>query len=393
MNTKVFVLKKFKETGRISTEDEKMISEAADVIRSGGLVAFPTETVYGLGGDAFNKESTLKIYTAKGRPSDNPLIVHISDVSFLSSITNEIPSIARVLMDRFWPGPMTLILKRNVRFPKEISGGLDTVAVRYPSHPVANMLIAQAGVPIAAPSANLSGRPSTTSARDCVEDLRGKVDVIIDGGSSGIGLESTIIDVSGIDKATDDLSLINRPVLLRPGAITMEMIEEVLNLKMALDDALKGPLSKDTKPRAPGMKYRHYAPRARMVLISPKTQKDPEEASKKVAQQIPAIIQKIRQDYHKIALMVSSECLELLNVSSRDPKKETKVLMDPTPCLMDMGSVHDPEKMAHDVFNDLRECDRLGVDFIIAEGYPEKGLFLAIMNRLKKAAAWEIIEI
>lgn len=393
METRHFILKNYKETGRIFGTDVLMIEEAAGIIRAGGLIAFPTETVYGLGGDALNPESSLRIYRAKGRPQDNPLIVHISDLSSLKSITKEVPKEARLLMENFWPGPMTLIFKKADIVPVQTSGGLDTIAVRYPSHPVAQMLISKAKVPIAAPSANLSGRPSCTCASDCIEDLEGKVEVIIDGGPSVIGLESSIIDISSMseDEAPENIGNARDrgPILLRPGAITREMMEEALKEKVSYDPAILGPISKDIRPSAPGMKYRHYAPKASMVLVSAKNEQDPKNIVRKIAQNIPFIIEKASQNYRKIALLCTAECIEILGIGKSGDIVPGKAKIS----LMDMGSIQDPEKIAHDIFNDLRECDRMGVDFIIAQGLPEEGLYLAVMNRLKKASAFKIIEV
>ena len=236
------------------------IEEAAAVIRSGGLVAFPTETVYGLGGSALDPEASRKIYAAKCRPSDNPLIAHIAGFDALPELAAEIPETARILMRLYWPGPMTLVFKKTDAVPYEITGGLDTVAVRMPSHPVARALIQAAGVPVAAPSANASGRPSPTRAEHVAEDMDGRIDMILDGGEVGIGLESTIIDVSG-----------SQPSLLRPGFISEEMLAQVLE-NLTVDDASMGPVGSDMHPKAPGMKYRHYAPRAQMTIVRGGTQ-------------------------------------------------------------------------------------------------------------------------
>ena len=228
----------------------KSIKEAACILQKGGLVAFPTETVYGLGGDALRSEVSGKIYAAKGRPSDNPLIVHIADCQAVEELAMDISEDARRLMDAFWPGPMTLIFKKKECVPKETTGGLDTVAIRFPNHPVAMALIRESGVYIAAPSANVSGRPSPTKAEHVAEDLAGRIDMIIDGGSVEIGLESTIIDVSA-----------EEPVILRPGYITKDMIEKVI-AKVEIDKAiLEEHMHENLVAKAPGMKYKHYAPK------------------------------------------------------------------------------------------------------------------------------------
>ena len=248
------------ETKRITVTDsdrikEEELEEAARILREGGLVAFPTETVYGLGANALDEEAAKKIYAAKGRPSDNPLIAHISSPEELKPLAAEIPDMAKKLMDCYWPGPMTLVFKKTDLVPYGTTGGLDTVAVRMPSDPVAKTLIRLAGVPIAAPSANSSGRPSPTTADHVWQDMEGKIDMIVDGGPVGIGLESTIIDVTG-------------PVamILRPGAITIEMVRETLG-EAEMDPAILGPMKEGEHPKAPGMKYRHYAPKAPLTLV------------------------------------------------------------------------------------------------------------------------------
>ena len=230
------------------------LREAAEFIREGKLVAFPTETVYGLGGNAYDSTASARIYAAKGRPSDNPLIVHISEFEEIKPLVKELPDVAKALADRFWPGPLTMILDKSDAIPKETTGGLDTVAIRMPSHIIANMLIKEAGVPIAAPSANASGRPSTTKAEHVIEDLSGRIDMIIDGGSSDIGLESTIVDLT-----------VKPALILRPGYITIEMLREVIP-DIEYDRAVLKRIKDDTiVAKAPGMKYRHYAPKGELT--------------------------------------------------------------------------------------------------------------------------------
>ena len=254
MNTKVVRIKEEEKT-REALEKNPGLLEAAEILRNGGLVAFPTETVYGLGANALNEEAAKKIYAAKGRPSDNPLIAHISCMEELPAIVKEIPEAGRKLAEKYWPGPLTMIFPKKDIVPYGTTGGLDTVAVRMPSDPVANCLIHLAGVPVAAPSANTSGRPSPTKAEHVIEDMDGKIEMVIDGGAVGIGVESTIVDVSG-----------EIPTLLRPGAITIEMLRETLG-QVDIDPVILGPVSGDIKPKAPGMKYRHYAPKADMTLV------------------------------------------------------------------------------------------------------------------------------
>ena len=234
--------------------EEKWIEEAGQILKDGGLVAFPTETVYGLGANALDEEAAAKIYSAKGRPSDNPLIVHIADFSDLEKIVEEVPEEAKKLADAFWPGPLTMIMRKNEKVPYGTTGGLETVAVRMPNHDTALKMIRAGGGFIAAPSANTSGRPSPTMASHVAEDMNGKIDMILDGGSVGIGLESTIIDLS------EEI-----PTILRPGFITQQMLADVIG-RVEIDAALIDNNSK-VHPKAPGMKYRHYAPKANMILI------------------------------------------------------------------------------------------------------------------------------
>lgn len=263
------------ETKRIIIEDrnhikDEELKEAASILRSGGLVAFPTETVYGLGGNALDEDAARKIYAAKGRPSDNPLIAHVSCVEEVAPLVKEIPEAGRKLMEAFWPGPLTMIFPKSEKVPYGTTGGLDTVAIRMPDDPVANRLIALAGVPVAAPSANTSGRPSPTTADHVWQDMNGRIEMIIDGGPVGIGVESTIVDVSSAV-----------PAVLRPGAITMEMLAEVLG-EVSVDPAILGPLSADVRPKAPGMKYKHYAPKADLTLVEPETGTERESGAEQV---------------------------------------------------------------------------------------------------------------
>ena len=368
MNTKIYRLDGYIRTGKLTTEDLEKLAEAAAILAGGGLVAFPTETVYGLGGNALSPEAAAKIYAAKGRPSDNPLIVHIASMEELEPLVSAVPEGAARLAARYWPGPMTMIFPKSGIVPDETTGGLSTVAVRYPSHPAANALIRMAGVPVAAPSANRSGRPSTTKAAHCVEDLDGRVDAIIDGGDSDIGLESTIIDVTG-----------THPQLLRPGAVTLEMIEETLHDKVTEDAALLGPLGAEVRPKAPGMKYRHYAPKAPMILVTG-------EDENRVAEEMLRQILKKKEEGRKTALICSGACLERIRQLSGNSIEEDTVIR----CIADREA---QEQWAHELFESLREMDETDAEFIIAEGCSEQQLGRAIMNRMKKAAAWQIIEV
>lgn len=332
-----------------------IINKAADIIRSGGLVAFPTETVYGLGGDGLNPSAAEKIYAAKGRPSDNPLILHISDISQLTPLVSEIPENAVKLYEKFWSGPLTLIFKKSNAVPYETSGGLDTVAVRFPKNIIAQRLISASGTPIAAPSANTSGRPSPTRASHVLYDLGGKIDIILDGGACDFGLESTIVDISG-----------KTPCLLRPGAITLEMLREVLG-EVDIDKAVTDRLESEELPKAPGMKYTHYSPNADVIIV----QGDREKIAQKINEMIAESDIRL-----KIGVIATEE--------NKYSYKGCEVLV--------AGSINEPEKIASNLFKLLRKCDYHGIDRVYAEGLAENELGLAIMNRLKKAAGYRIIK-
>lgn len=339
------------------TEREDSIKRASDILRAGGLVAFPTETVYGLGGDGLNKAASGKIYAAKGRPSDNPLIIHIGDRGALGDLIREVSEPARKLMDAFWPGPMTLVFPKSDRVPKETTGGLDTVAIRYPSHPVALRLLKESGVYIAAPSANISGRPSPTSARHVIEDLNGRIDMILDGGAVDIGLESTIIDVTG-----------EHPVILRPGYITKEMVEQVLSDVMVDPAILAERKQEKLVAKAPGMKYKHYAPKGQLFLV---------EGAKEtlVIERINALVAEAQRKGLKAAVIATEE-----SASSYY-----------TGLVKVMGSRLEEETVARRLFAILREMDDLEIDVIYSESFRRQELGQAIMNRLLKAAGYQII--
>ena len=347
------------ETKRVKIEDtarihDRELLEAAEILREGGLVAFPTETVYGLGANALDEEAAKRIYAAKGRPSDNPLIAHISCMEELPAIVKEIPEAGRKLAEKYWPGPLTMIFPKKDIVPYGTTGGLDTVAVRMPVDPVANCLIHLAGVPIAAPSANTSGRPSPTKAEHVIEDMDGKIEMIIDGGAVGIGVESTIVDVSG-----------DVPTLLRPGAITMEMLRETVG-RVEIDPAIQAPPSADLRPKAPGMKYRHYAPTAPMLLV------EGPEAS------LGLIRLAIMAEAHGLRTGV----IALKATVDHFPKGGNFVIHNGGATL---------EAYAGTLFHDLRAFDSEGVDLILGEGVREDQMGLAIMNRLRKSAGHNII--
>ena len=331
--------------------EKEALARAAEILRNGGLVAFPTETVYGLGGNGLMREASMKIYAAKGRPSDNPLILHISEREDLNSIVRYVPEKAEKLMSAFWPGPMTLIFEKKECVPYETTGGLDTVAVRMPEHEGARKLIASAGVPVAAPRPHASGRPSPTSAEHVKEDLSGKIDMIIDGGSVGIGLESTIIDL------TEEV-----PVILRPGYITSEMISGIVG-EIALDSALESADVSSVSPKAPGMKYRHYAPRAQMTVYEGKMSEVIEKING-MASRYPA---------SKVGILATEETKEYY------PHGQVVVA----------GS-REGHTISQGLYGALRKFDHLGVEVIFSECFSGEEKSEALMNRLLKAAGHRI---
>ena len=405
------------ETKRIIIEDrnhikDEELKEAASILRSGGLVAFPTETVYGLGGNALDEDAARKIYAAKGRPSDNPLIAHVSCVEEVAPLVKEIPEAGRKLMEAFWPGPLTMIFPKSEKVPYGTTGGLDTVAIRMPDDPVANRLIALAGVPVAAPSANTSGRPSPTTADHVWQDMNGRIEMIIDGGPVGIGVESTIVDVSSAV-----------PAVLRPGAITMEMLAEVLG-EVSVDPAILGPLSADVRPKAPGMKYKHYAPKADLTLVEPETGTERESGAEQVtgaeqktgAEQVTGAEQKngagqktgadrntgadpeTGLDETQLQAMIC-KVRELSREKIEAGYKVGVICTDESRgCYTDgevrsIGARKSQASVAHNLYALLREFDDLGVDYIFSESFPKDHLGQAIMNRLSKAAGYKIVKV
>ena len=362
------------ETKRIVIEDrnhikDEELKEAAGILRSGGLVAFPTETVYGLGGNALDEDAARKIYAAKGRPSDNPLIAHVSCVEEVAPLVKEIPEAGRKLMEAFWPGPLTMIFPKSEKVPYGTTGGLDTVAIRMPDDPVANRLIALAGVPVAAPSANTSGRPSPTTADHVWQDMNGRIEMIIDGGPVGIGVESTIVDVSSAV-----------PSVLRPGAITMEMLAEVLG-EVSVDPAILGPLSADVRPKAPGMKYKHYAPKADLTLVEPE---DVDRENGLDEKQLQAMIGKVRE-LSRGKIEAGCKVGVICTDESRHCYTDGAV--------RSIGERKSQASVAHNLYALLREFDDLGVDYIFSESFPKDHLGQAIMNRLSKAAGYKIVKV
>ncbi|MDO4438034.1 MAG: L-threonylcarbamoyladenylate synthase [Eubacteriales bacterium] len=396
METKIFRLNEYINSGSLSEEDIEKLKQAGEILKKGGLVAFPTETVYGLGGNALLKDASKDIYAAKGRPSDNPLIVHISDMDELPQLVESVPEMAVKLAVKFWPGPLTMVMKKSDIVPYETTGGLDTVAIRMPEHKVANMLIKLSEVPVAAPSANISGRPSPTSAEHCIEDLSGRIEAIVDGGASAIGVESTIVDLSG-----------EVPVLLRPGAITVEMLKECLQREVMLDPALEKPLDKNIRPKAPGMKYRHYAPKAPMIIIqSEYSSGDSEtdnmseadkkfefdEGLKKITECAIRNIEEKCAEGLKLGIICSDETMDIYMHEINDQSGKLHSYRDKLE-IMSAGQRANEITIAHNLFAVLREMDERAVDFIVAEGFSQKKLGYAIMNRMKKAAGQHVINV
>lgn len=331
------------------------LDAACQILKNGGLVAFPTETVYGLGGDALRADASARIYEAKGRPSDNPLIVHIAKVDDMERIALTVPDSARKLAAAFWPGPLTMVLDKSGLVPYSTTGGLDTVAVRMPANRIALELIGRSGVYVAAPSANTSGRPSPTKAEHVWEDLNGKIDYVIDGGRVGIGLESTIIDLTG-----------EIPLILRPGAVTKSMLEQVVG-QVEYDPAVVSrEVREDVVARAPGMKYRHYAPKGKMVIV--------EGTQENVVARINHLIwQKTGESVAVIASQETKGCYPGAQVCC-------------------VGSRKDEAQVAASLYDVLRRMDDLGVKWIYAESFDSEELGQAIMNRMFKAAGYCIVD-
>ena len=327
------------------------IKAAAKIIRDGGLLAIPTETVYGLGADALNEDAVLRIFLAKGRPQDNPLIIHVPDASWLERYCENVPQEAYALAERFWPGPLTMILPRRPIVPLRTTGGLETVGVRCPNHPVTRAIIAAADVPIAAPSGNTSGRPSPTCIGDMIEDMDGKIEGMFDGGPCAVGVESTIIDLTCMP-----------PRLLRPGGLPLEALENVLG-HVDVDKAVVSLLKEGERPKAPGMKYRHYAPKAPVTVVTG----DPAASAQYIRAHLPA----------GAGVICFTEFKSLFSGHS----------------IHDLGPAGDKEEQARRVFDALREFDHETVTEIYAQCPDTAGLGLAVSNRLKKAAGFHVIEV
>lgn len=399
---------------------DSSLSEAAQCLKNGGLVAFPTETVYGLGADGLNPEASKKIYVAKGRPSDNPLIVHIADMKALVELAYANEK-AYALAHAFWPGPLTIILPKKDIVPKETTGGLDTVAIRMPSHPAALSLIRQSGVYVAAPSANISGRPSPTKAEHVVEDMNGRIDYIIDGGPVGIGIESTIVDLSG-----------EVPTILRPGYITKKMLEEMIG-EVIMDPALERPVEMEAKgvhPKAPGMKYTHYAPKGELTLVeignSHLTHRDCDiMPDNKEEYRMLSNVLVINGQTNEKAMSNRDECqdtdIEMRNnendedrvnavvvkirelagkkreqgfrVGIMAPKETVSLYEGFADVVVCVGDRSEQSTIAAGLYAALREFDDKGAEYIYAESFRGEGLSYAIMNRLLKAAGQRVIHV
>jgi L-threonylcarbamoyladenylate synthase len=349
MKTKVAVLSE-------ENLDKDIIMDAATVIKNGGLVAFPTETVYGLGANALDKDAVEKIFIAKGRPQDNPLIMHVGDFN-INPYVKKIPTMAKKIMEKYWPGPITLIFEKSDIVPNVTSANLPTVGIRMPSNNIARELILAAKTPIAAPSANISGRPSPTDVESCIEDLSGRVDYILGGENSEVGLESTIVDCT-----------VEPICILRPGAITIEMLREI-DKETYIDPAILSKPSSDFKPKAPGMKYRHYAPKAPVKIIRGDI--------KKTIAKINEIVLNSIEHEKKVGIIATDETKECYKNG----------------IVVSLGSRNNLEEIGQNLFKVLRSFDAIEVDLILCEAFEEQGVGIAIMNRLKKSAGFDIVQV
>ena len=332
--------------------DKDSIALGAEILREGGLVGMPTETVYGLGANALNPQAVRSIFEAKGRPGDNPLIVHVSCMEEVAPLVREIPKAAQKLMDAFWPGPMTIILPKAACIPTEVSAGLDTVGIRLPASDAARALIAAAGCPVAAPSGNRSGRPSPTTAQHMLEDMDGRIPLILDGGACEVGVESSVIDATG-----------EVPIILRPGGITPEMVEEVLG-RVEVDEHVMSPLAEGEAVRSPGMKYKHYAPQAKTVIF---------EGSDE------AVVAAICARYD--AAEAAGERVAILGFDEHDFGARNRISLGRASC---------PQEAAARLFAALRELDERGDTLALCEAVDMAGIGLAVMNRMGRAAAFDI---
>lgn len=337
---------------------EKELKKAADILKNGGLVAFPTETVYGLGADALNPRASIKIYEAKGRPSDNPLIVHIASPNQMDVLARDIPDEAYKLASVFWPGPLTIILNKKENVPSETTGGLDTVAIRLPASKIAKDIIEASGGYIAAPSANASGRPSPTKAEHVIEDLDGKIDMIIDGGKSTLGLESTIIDLSA-----------KQATVLRPGCITKSMLENIIGHVEYDNAVLQKNMDENIIPKAPGMKYRHYAPEGSLTIYEGNIEKVTKEINNKAKEYIDA--------GKSVGIIATEETKHFYKYG----------------IIKVVGSRSDEDSIAAGLYGVLRDFDDIHAEYIFSESFEGDDLGQAIMNRLLKAAGYNVVNV
>lgn len=346
MDTKVYY---------IDENNENIIKEAANYIKDGKTVIFPTETVYGIGANALDKKACEKIFRAKGRPQDNPLIIHVADKD-ISEYVESVPDEAKLLISNFWPGPLTIILKKKDIIPSEITGGLRSVAIRMPEGEIARKLIKESGVPIAAPSANLSGKPSPTTIEHCIRDLSGRVSMIIGGVECKYGIESTVVEVEN-----------GAVTILRPGEITFEMMKD-LGLNVEIDPTIMETLI-DVVPKAPGMKYKHYAPDSEMTIITGE--------NLNVIEYINNKTEKLISEGKKVGIISTTENLDFYTKGT----------------VLNIGSRNNLSEVASNLFDILRSFDKINIDYIFSEGFTEEGVGLAVMNRLKKAAGHKIIKV
>ncbi|GAA0358202.1 L-threonylcarbamoyladenylate synthase [Bacillus horti] len=355
-HTKHFIIHNYQNESVDNLIKHAQIQQAATFLRAGETVAFPTETVYGLGANALSDIATGKIFEAKGRPSDNPLIVHIAEQNQLVDIVDNIPPLAIKLMEHFWPGPLTLVLPKGKKVCKSVSAGLDTVAVRIPQHPIALALLKACQLPIAAPSANRSGRPSPTTAEHVLEDLSGKIAGVVDGGAAGVGLESTVVDVTG-----------KVPMILRPGGVTMDQLRHVVG-EVLVDPAITDSDQKHGDeafiPKSPGVKYQHYAPKGQMWLVSE------DFGLEKMRERLQALVKRDREAGYRVAVLTTDEGVDQYTADH----------------VVSLGQRNNLDSVASKIYASLRTCDQMGIERIYAEAFPKSGVGMAIMNRLLKAA-------
>ncbi len=339
--------------------EQELIDEAVNILANGGLVAFPTETVYGLGADAYNVTAVTNIFKVKGRPMDNPLIVHIASPSMLDYVAIDVQEYVFDLAERVWPGPITFILKRSPDIPREVSAGLDTIAVRCPAHTVALRLIQGLNKPIAAPSANISGKPSPTNARHVIKELKGRIDAIIDSGDTFFGVESTVVNL-----------LSDPPVLLRPGPIGVEELRDILGKDVVVPDFVRG-LSEADTALSPGVKHRHYTPNTNLILVELRDYND-DIIINRLTSKVSDLVREYLSKGFRVAIIASKETANIYN------DNVTKLII---------GSRINLYEVAKNLFNTLRAVDDAKVDIAIVEGFEEKGIGLAIMNRLRRASS------